>query len=70
MDFFDRLGDPIEYDLDVDQLKYSAGIAVQWLAPIGLFKFSYAIPLNATEETFRFYGDQTERLQFSIGSAF
>lgn len=70
VDFFDRLGDPIEYNLDVDQLKYSAGIAVQWLAPLGLFKFSYAIPLNPEEETFRFYGDQTERLQFSIGSAF
>jgi outer membrane protein assembly factor BamA len=34
------------------------------LAPLGLFRFSYGLPLN--DES----GDRTERFQFSIGSAF
>jgi len=68
--FFDKLGDPISYEWDATRLKHSYGVAVEWLAPIGLFKFSYAFPLNPEEETLRFFGDETERLQFSIGSAF
>ena len=68
--FFDRLGDPIEYDFDADNLKRSYGIAAQWLAPLGLFRFSYGIPLNKESGTTRFYGDETEQFQFSIGGAF
>lgn len=68
--FFDKLGDPISYQWDATRLKHSYGVAVEWLAPIGLFKFSYAFPLNPEKETLRFFGDKTERLQFSIGSAF
>ncbi len=68
--FVDKLGDPIKYEWDADRLKHSTGLAIEWLAPIGLFKFSYAIPLNPEKETLRFIGDDTERLQFSIGSAF
>jgi outer membrane protein insertion porin family len=63
--FFDRFtGEPTSYDFSVSDLKYSTGISFQWLAPIGLFKFSYAFPLN--EDEF----DRVERFQFSIGSAF
>ena len=29
--------------------KRSVGMAVQWLAPLGLFRFSYGIPLNAKQ---------------------
>jgi outer membrane protein insertion porin family len=43
---------------------------VQWLAPLGLFRFSYGIPLNAIQGTTTTFGDQTERFQFSIGQAF
>lgn len=68
--FFDKLGDPIEYDWDPSQLRQSVGVAIEWLAPIGMFKFSYGVALNAETETIRFYGDETENLQFSIGSAF
>jgi outer membrane protein insertion porin family len=51
-------------------LKKSAGIAVQWLAPLGLFRFSYAFPSNAEKgDAFR-YEDEIERFQFSIGQAF
>ena len=35
-------GTPVDYDFDYDELKQSAGMAVQWLAPLGMFRFSYA----------------------------
>jgi outer membrane protein insertion porin family len=68
--FFDRLGDPIEYDFDYDNLKKSVGLGVEWLAPLGLLRFSYAMPLNDDALTDRYYGDETEGFQFSIGNAF
>ena len=61
---------PVEYDLDFGDLKYSTGVAVQWLAPLGVFRFSYAFPLNKTKGTALDYGDETENFQFSIGQAF
>ncbi len=61
---------PVDYHFNYANLKQSTGIAVQWLAPLGLFRFSYGIPLNPFPgDTVRF-GDQTERFQFSIGQAF
>jgi outer membrane protein insertion porin family len=61
---------PVNYHFGYDNLKRSTGIAVQWLAPLGLFRFSFALPLNAYPgDTVRF-GDETERFQFSIGQAF
>jgi outer membrane protein insertion porin family len=70
VDFFDKLGDPIEYDFDYDNLKKSVGFGVEWLAPLGLLRFSYAMPLNEDAATDRFFGDEVERFQFSIGNAF
>jgi outer membrane protein insertion porin family len=61
---------PVEYTFDIGDLKYSTGIAVQWLAPLGVFRFSYAFPLNAKKGTALDYGDETENFQFSIGQAF
>ncbi len=68
--FTDRLGSPVSYEPDFDELKTSVGVAVQWLAPLGLFRFSYATPLNEFKGNDRFYGDRIERFQFSIGQAF
>ncbi len=68
--FTDKLGSPVEYKPNFDDLRESVGIAVQWLAPLGLFRFSYAYPLNEFEGNDRFYGDELERFQFSIGQAF
>jgi outer membrane protein insertion porin family len=68
--FLDKLGDPIDYDFDYDSLRKSVGIGVEWLAPLGLLRFSYAMPLNEFAETDRYFGDQTEGFQFSIGQAF
>ena len=61
---------PVNYHFNYANLKRSTGVAVQWLAPLGLFRFSYGIPLNAYPgDTVRF-NDETERFQFSIGQAF
>ena len=68
--FTDKLGAPISYEPEFDELRSSVGVAVQWLAPLGMFRFSYALPLNEVEPNDRFYGDQIERFQFSIGQAF
>jgi outer membrane protein insertion porin family len=61
---------PVEYKFAFDKLKHSAGIAVQWLAPLGIFRFSYAIPLNAKPATGAYFADQKEGFQFSVGQAF
>ena len=68
--FYDKLGDPIEYHFAYDKLKKSVGIGVEWLAPLGLLRFSYAVPLSQDVATDRYFGDQVERFQFSIGNAF
>ncbi len=61
---------PVDYHFSYNNLKKSTGLAVQWLAPLGLFRFSYGIPLNAySGDTVRF-NDETERFQFSIGQSF
>ncbi len=68
--FTDKLGSPMEYKPEFDELRGSVGIGVEWLAPLGLFRFSYAYPLNAYDGNDRYYGDELERFQFSIGQAF
>jgi outer membrane protein insertion porin family len=68
--FTDKLGSPIEYKPDFDELRTSVGIGIQWLAPLGLFRFSYAYPLNPYSGNDRYFGDELERFQFSIGQAF
>jgi outer membrane protein insertion porin family len=61
---------PVDYEFDYNELKQSAGVAVQWLAPLGVFRFSYAIPLNDFKGDGVRYKDETEGFQFTIGSAF
>ena len=61
---------PVEYEFKYDKLKHSTGLAVQWLAPLGIFRFSYAIPLNAYAGDSVLYPDEEERFQFSVGQAF
>jgi outer membrane protein insertion porin family len=45
-------------------LRASAGIALQWQAPVGPISISYALPLNSGEF------DRVERLQFTFGQQF
>ena len=70
VDFLDRLGDPLSYAYSSDALKHSVGVGVEWLAPVGMLKFSIAQPLNAQEETRRLFKDRTELFQFTVGNAF
>lgn len=45
-------------------LRYSMGVSVTWISPVGPLKFSYAQPLNVRPE------DRVQRFQFTIGSMF
>ncbi len=62
---------PANYDFSLHDIKRSAGVSVEWLAPLGLFRFSLGLPLNAVHSnTTNNWGDETEVFQFSIGQAF
>ena len=61
---------PVDYEFDYNELKQSAGVAIQWFAPLGIFRFSYGIPLNEFKGDSIRYADEVERFQFTIGSAF
>ncbi len=45
-------------------LRYSAGLGISWVSPIGPLKLSIANPLGSEP------GDRTERFQFQIGTGF
>lgn len=49
---------------DTSDLRYSAGVMLQWYSPLGLLNLSYGVPLNKKQ------GDDEERFQFTIGSVF
>jgi outer membrane protein insertion porin family len=62
---------PVDYKFKYDQLKKSTGIAVQWLAPsLGVFRFSYGIPLNKYGGDAVHFADRTETFQFTIGGSY
>ncbi len=61
---------PVDYEFDYNELKQSAGLAIQWMAPLGVFRFSYGFPLNEFKGDGIRYADEVERFQFTIGSAF
>jgi outer membrane protein insertion porin family len=63
---------PDNYNLSsFSDIKRSVGIAVQWLAPLGLFRFSFGHALNAQSSNgITTWGDETEGFQFSVGNAF
>ncbi|OJA06689.1 outer membrane protein assembly factor BamA [Halomonas sp. QHL1] len=50
--------------VDLGDLRYSAGIGLSWLTPVGPLTFSVAEPLN--DES----GDDTQFFQFSLGQSF
>ncbi|WP_371829540.1 outer membrane protein assembly factor BamA [Vreelandella sedimenti] len=50
--------------VDLGDLRYSAGIGLSWLTPVGPLTFSVAEPLN--DES----GDDTQFFQFSLGQTF
>ncbi|WP_407650581.1 outer membrane protein assembly factor BamA [Halomonas piscis] len=50
--------------VDLGDLRYSAGIGLSWLTPVGPLTFSVAKPLNDKSE------DDTQFFQFSLGQSF
>ena len=62
---------PISYKFSYHDLRDSAGLSVQWLAPsLGIFRFSYGIALNASKGNAIDFPDRTEGFQFSVGQSF
>jgi outer membrane protein insertion porin family len=51
-------------DFDIDDMRSSIGLSINWLAPVGAMTFSYAEPIM------RQPGDEVERFQFSVGGNF
>ena len=50
--------------VELGELRYSAGVGLAWLSPLGPMRLSFAQPLNAKPE------DEIQRLQFTFGTAF
>ncbi|MGB9991883.1 outer membrane protein assembly factor BamA [Pseudoduganella rhizocola] len=48
----------------LSELRFSTGLGISWISPVGPLKLSYAKPLNAK------YGDRLERFQFQMGTGF
>jgi outer membrane protein insertion porin family len=50
--------------IDLGELRYSTGLALQWLSPFGPLRLSIAQPINRKD------GDHAQPLQFTFGTAF
>ncbi len=50
--------------LSLSDLRYSVGVGVSWISPLGPLKFSLAAPIGDDED------DEIERFQFQIGAGF
>jgi outer membrane protein insertion porin family len=50
--------------VDLGTMRYSAGLAANWMSPFGLVAVSIAQPFNKQ------VGDQTQRFQFTFGTTF
>ncbi|MBQ8829620.1 MAG: outer membrane protein assembly factor BamA [Burkholderiaceae bacterium] len=51
-------------NFSLSDLRYSVGLGVAWISPMGPLKLSIAVPLNEKEE------DEIQRFQFQIGTGF
>ena len=52
------------YSLDFSEMRYSAGIGLVWITPVGVMRFSLAEALNEEPE------DDTTTFQFTLGTDF
>lgn len=50
--------------VDLGDLRYSAGVSLYWMTPVGAMTFSVATALNAKD------GDETESFQFTLGTLY
>lgn len=60
----DKDGNDIKLLTQDKDLRFSAGAGITWYTPIGPISLSYAMPIGDKE------GDETEHVQFQIGSTF
>lgn len=51
-------------DFDMQDMRYSAGLGVAWLSPVGPLRFSLATPLKKESD------DRTRKFQFQLGTTF
>ncbi|MEO1574976.1 MAG: outer membrane protein assembly factor BamA [Pseudomonadota bacterium] len=71
-----RTNPELDFAPSTDTLRQSVGLAVEWLAPLGTFRFSYALPFNTVDDVrdengiLLRQGDDIERFQFSVGRSF
>lgn len=56
--------DTVDESSEISELRYSTGLTLRWLSPIGGLVFSYAVPLNEQEN------DKTKSFQFTMGTSF
>ncbi|HET8701833.1 MAG TPA: outer membrane protein assembly factor BamA [Nitrococcus sp.] len=61
---FGQVYDTAHGSVNLNDLRYSAGLSATWFSPLGPLTISLAQPLNARS------GDRTQFFQFSIGSFF
>jgi outer membrane protein insertion porin family len=63
--FFD-FGNVYDTDdnIDIGELRYSTGLSLKWLSPMGPLGFVVALPINDESS------DETENFQFTFGTAF
>lgn len=47
-----------------DALRYSTGVGLSWISPLGPLRFAFAVPLRKRP------GDRIQRFQFQIGTSF
>ena len=50
--------------VNLSELRYSYGVGLSWISPMGPLRFSYALPIK------RQVTDKIQRLQFQIGTSF
>ncbi|MEO6270469.1 MAG: BamA/TamA family outer membrane protein, partial [Lautropia sp.] len=62
--FFLDGGNVFASNIDLTDLRYSFGMGINWLSPIGPLKLSLGYPLRQEP------GDRTQRVQFQIGTGF
>ena len=55
---------PFGQNPDVEGLRYSTGVAMTWMSPVGPLKFSYGTPIGSKPD------DKLQAFQFTLGTMF
>jgi len=61
---FGNVYDTDDDSFDLGEMRYSTGLSLTWLSPMGALGFALALPLNDESD------DETENFQFTFGGAF